>query len=74
MIVDPFDLDAELIRLENRIESLVAAYEQLRDENRVLKSTLDEWMRERVQLSNKSEMAKNRVEAMISRLTSLGYE
>ncbi|CAI8867984.1 TIGR02449 family protein [Methylocaldum szegediense] len=74
MIIDPFDLDAELMRLENRIESLVAAYEQLRDENQVLKSTLDEWMRERVQLSEKSEMAKRRVEAMISRLTSLGYE
>lgn len=74
MIVDLFDLDAELIRLENKIESLVAAYEQLRNENQVLKFTLDEWMRERVQLSDKSEMAKSRVEAMISRLKSIGYE
>lgn len=74
MIVDLFDLDAELIRLENKIESLVAAYEKLRDENQVLKFTLDEWMRERVQLSDKSEMAKSRVEAMISRLKSIGYE
>jgi cell division protein ZapB len=74
MIVDLFDLDAELIRLENKIESLVAAYEQLRNENQVLKFTLDEWMRERVQLSDKSEMAKSRVEATISRLKSIGYE
>ncbi len=74
MIVDLFGLDAERIRLENKVESLVAAYEQLRDENQVLKFTLDEWMRERVQLSDKSEMAKSRVEAIISRPKSIGYE
>ncbi|MDV3243014.1 MULTISPECIES: TIGR02449 family protein [unclassified Methylocaldum] len=74
MIADMFDLDAELVRLENKIDSLAAMCERLRDENQVLKSTLDEWMRERVQLSDKTEMAKSRVEAMISRLKSIGHE
>jgi cell division protein ZapB len=74
MIADMFDLDAELRQLENKIDSLTAMCERLRDENQVLKSTLDEWMRERVQLSDKTEMAKSRVEAMISRLKSIGHE
>nr|WP_119632846.1 TIGR02449 family protein [Methylocaldum marinum] len=69
-----FDLDAELARLENRIDILVATCERLRGENRVLKSTIEEWMQERVQLSDKTEMAKSRVEAMISRLKSMGHE
>ncbi|HYE34874.1 TIGR02449 family protein [Methylocaldum sp.] len=69
-----FDLDAELRRLESKIESLTVVCERLRGENQVLKSTLDEWMRERAQLSDKTEMAKSRVEAMISRLKSMGHE
>jgi len=74
MIADMFDLDAELRRLESKIESLTVVCERLRGENQVLKSTLDEWMRERAQLSDKTEMAKSRVEAMISRLKSMGHE
>jgi len=74
MIADMFDLDAELRQLESKIDSLAAMCERLRDENQALKSTLDEWMRERVQLFDKTEMAKSRVEAMISRLKSIGHE
>jgi len=74
MIADMFDLDAELRRLESKIESLTVVCERLRGENQVLKSTLDKWMRERAQLSDKTEMAKSRVEAMISRLKSMGHE
>jgi len=60
--------------LEAKMDRLIRACEQLQDENRALKARADEWQRERVRLVEKNELARSRVEAMITRLKSLESE
>lgn len=67
-----------LADLENKIDQLINACQQLSDENRTLQQQLatnkereSAWQQERSRLVEKNEMAKRRVEAMISRLKSL---
>ena len=71
---DHIDIDAELMRLEKKIESLTAYCNRLGEENRSLKLRFETWSNERAQLVEKTAIAKNRVEAMISRLKSMGHE
>lgn len=66
-------VDQELRRLEEKIAALAAYCEQLKEENEALKARLEEWAKERAQLLEKTAIAKNRVEAMISRLKSMGH-
>ena len=61
------DLDA----LELKIESLIAYCEQLTRENKALRNQQGAWTTERAKLIEKNELAKNRVEGMITRLKSL---
>jgi cell division protein ZapB len=61
------DLDA----LENKIESLIGYCEQLTRENKALRNQQGSWTTERAKLIEKNELAKNRVEGMITRLKSL---
>lgn len=68
------DIDSELRRLEEKIEALADCCNRLRDENRELKARYEEWSNERAALVEKTTIAKNRVEAMISRLKSMGHE
>jgi len=68
------DIDDELNRLEEKIAALASCCEQLREENRSLKASFAEWAKERAQSAEKTAIAKNRVEAMISRLKSMGHE
>ncbi len=63
----------ELIALEKKIESLISLCEQLRKENQALTARSEEWARERAQLIEKTAIAKNRVESMITRLKQLGH-
>lgn len=56
------------------MDRLIRVCEQLQDENRALKIRADEWQRERVRLVEKNELARTRVEAMITRLKSLESE
>lgn len=63
-----------LANLENKIEQLIRACDQLRAENRALHSKESDWIRERTRLIEKNELARTRVEAMISRLKSLESE
>ncbi|TVS16010.1 MAG: TIGR02449 family protein [Gammaproteobacteria bacterium] len=61
----------ELHTLESRIEELVRLCEQLAHENQTLLGRHSDWASERAQLIEKNELAKSKVEAMISRLKSL---
>ena len=72
--MENIDINAELKRLEGKIESLASFCERLREENQSLKTRHEEWARERAQLVEKTAIAKNRVESMISRLKSMGHE
>lgn len=57
--------------LEQRVDELIELTAVLAKENRALKVQQQHWSTERAKLIEKNELAKSRVEAMISRLKSL---
>ncbi|MEJ2310090.1 MAG: TIGR02449 family protein [Gammaproteobacteria bacterium] len=63
--------DKELSMLEARINELIDACTHLKEENKTLRASQETLVSERASLIEKTEMARNRVEAMISRLKSL---
>ncbi|HEV7631589.1 MAG TPA: TIGR02449 family protein [Steroidobacteraceae bacterium] len=64
-------VELELRRLEQRIEELVTAVLQLKEENRALRMRQDSISTERASLLQKSELVRTRVEAMIGRLRTM---
>lgn len=62
----------ELKRLEEKIDALLILCQNLQNENRSLKSKQNDLVRDRANLVDKTSQAKNRVEAMITRLKSMG--
>ncbi|MEJ2455609.1 MAG: TIGR02449 family protein [Candidatus Thiodiazotropha sp.] len=67
--VDDGDLD--LRKLEQRVEELIHACSYLKDENKSLRARQDSLVAERAALIEKTELARTRVEAMITRLKSM---
>ncbi|WP_271409718.1 TIGR02449 family protein [Pseudomonas sp. Q1-7] len=63
--------DAELHALTARLELLIQRVEQLKAQNRLLLAGEKAWREERAHLIEKNEMARLKVEAMISRLKAL---
>jgi cell division protein ZapB len=63
--------DDDLQRLEARVDELIQANSRLREENSSLLTTQDSLVAERAELIEKTELAKNRVEAIISRLKTM---
>ncbi len=61
----------DLQQLELRIDELIDTVGLLKNENTNLRTQKDKLATERSQLIEKTELARNRVEAMISRLRSL---
>lgn len=61
----------DLKQLEQRIDELIETVGSLKNENSSLRQQKDKLSTERSQLIEKTELARNRVEAMISRLRSL---
>ena len=66
-------VDAELKRLERRIDELVATVGQMKEENRALRQRQDTLMTERANLLQKNEQVRARVEAMIGRLKAMEH-
>jgi cell division protein ZapB len=62
----------EITDLEKKLDQLIALYDSVKNENHALKSKQDDLVREKAQLLEKTTIAKNRVEAMISRLKAMG--
>jgi cell division protein ZapB len=62
-------LDLEV--LAYKIDELIKLCEVLARENRALRSQQSTWATERARLIEKNELAKSKVESMISRLKSL---
>jgi cell division protein ZapB len=60
--------------IEQKIDDLVALCEELQRENRDLKAKEHAWVRERKELIDKNELAKQRVAHMIGRLKALEQE
>jgi cell division protein ZapB len=61
----------DLRNLEQRIDELIDTVGLLKNENTSLRQQKDKLVNERSQLIEKTETARSRVEAMISRLRSL---
>ena len=66
-------VDSDLKRLEKRIDDLVGAVGQLKDENRALRQRQDALTAERATLLQKNEQVRARVEAMIGRLKAMEH-
>jgi cell division protein ZapB len=66
-------VDAELRRLERRLDELVTSVQQLKEENRALRHRQDNLISERANLLQKNEQVRARVEAMIGRLKSMEH-
>jgi len=64
-------IDAELKRLERRVDELIATLHQLKEENRALRQRQDHMSQERVGLLQRNEQVRTRVEAMIGRLKAM---
>ena len=63
--------EGDLQQLEQKVDSLIRACSELLQENRSLKNQQEHLMSERATLIEKTESARTRVEAIISRLKSL---
>ena len=62
-----YDLDT----LERQVEELIRTCRQLREENVSLRARQDHLVAERAELIEKTELARGRVESMITRLKSM---
>ncbi len=62
----------ELRDLEKKLDQLIDLYDSVKNENQALKSKQDALVREKDQLIEKTTIARNRVEAMITRLKAMG--
>jgi len=73
-LATPQNSESTLSTLESRLDALIKLCERLSRENRHLQNQKSDWLRERTRLIEKNELARVRVEAMITRLKSLEAE
>lgn len=66
--------DNQLQSLEQKVDELIRLCDQLNRENRILKADANSWQQEREKLMEKTDLARERVEAMIQRLRALEQE
>ena len=57
--------------LEKRIDELINLCDELESKHRAIETDRENWTQERTSLLEKNEMAKAKIEAMITRLKSL---
>ena len=63
--------NSEFAALEQKVEELIELCETLGRENKALRTQQHTWTTERAKLIEKNELAKSRVESMITRLKQL---
>ena len=61
----------QLTQLEQQVDELLVLAQVLSKENKALRAQQKNWTTERAKLIEKNELAKNRVESMITRLKAL---
>ncbi|MCF3193127.1 TIGR02449 family protein [Pseudomonas bubulae] len=66
--------DTDLHALMARLELLIARVEQLNRQNALLTAQEKTWREERAHLIEKNEIARNKVESMLSRLKALEHD
>ncbi len=67
-------IESDLASLEHRLEELLGVCARLREENASLRSQHANLVAERTNLLERTERARNRVEAMIAHLKALERE
>ncbi|MBD9357990.1 TIGR02449 family protein [Methylomonas albis] len=68
------DPSTELEALEAKLDTLIAQFNQVKNENKSLKVKQDALVREKAKLLEKTTLAKSRVEAMIARLKAMEHD
>ena len=63
--------EQQITALEQKLDELIRLCETLNNENNALKSKASGWSMERSRLVEKNEIARAKIEAMITRLKSL---
>lgn len=63
----------QITALEKKLDELIQLCEVLNNENHILKSRESNWAVERARLVEKNELARVKIEAMITRLKSLEH-
>jgi len=63
----------DITELEDKLEELIQRYASVKQENTSLKVKQDELVKEKAKLVEKTNLARNRVEAMISRLKTMEH-
>ena len=63
--------DTDIIKLENRIDELITICDQLKNENSVLRERQNLLVDERNRLIEKADLARSRVESILTRLRSM---
>ncbi len=61
----------ELEALASKLDRLIERCHKLEQDNAAMRALQDDWNRERAQLMQKNDLAKNKIEAMIGRLRAL---
>ncbi len=61
-------------QLEQQIDQLLRTGRRLREENLLLRSQQAAWLSERAQLIEKTDIARGRIEKMVTRLKQLDEE
>ena len=64
---------SELEALSARLDRLIERTQRLEAENARLRQAQEDWQQERVQLMQKNDLARHKIEAMISRLRALEH-
>jgi cell division protein ZapB len=62
---------SELEALATKLDKLIERCHKLETENAGLRQIQDDWQKERAQLMQKNDLARNKIEAMIGRLRAL---
>lgn len=68
------ELHAELLRLEEKVDALLAVCRHLQQDNQGLQEKNRQLVDERDQLLEKAAIARTRVESMVARLRAVGQE
>ncbi len=64
-------MEQDLNRLEDRVDELIRTLSGLKEENHSLRTKQQELMSERASLIEKTDLARSRAEAIITRLKSM---
>ncbi|AXS83358.1 MULTISPECIES: TIGR02449 family protein [Marinobacter] len=64
---------SEVQALADKLDRLIEHCQKLERDNATLRVLQDDWNRERVQLMQKNDHAKHKIEAMIGRLRALEH-